>query len=442
VTDQISLWPATAAPARGLRPVHYLGSKRRLLGAIERGLDDLDPSRGWVCDLFSGSGVVASHLSGSRPVVAADIQQYARVLADALLRPEAFSPNRTDGLLRRAAEHVDSLRIAAPILDQLSEFERRCLHDRAPDSMKLACDVLEHGSILAASKQAPPVDRALAELLAVAVETVPRGPGGVMTRYYGGVYFSYAQALALDGLATAARELTGEAQATCMAAVMSTASDIVSSVGSQFAQPIRPRSKDGKPKRGALLEAAARRRRDPLETFSAWLKRYAALPRADESSFAVCGDYQSVLADPPRDLSVVYADPPYTRDHYSRYYHVLETLALGDEPDVSDSRGLYRAERHQSPFCIKTKAPGAFADLFARTRALEVPLLVSYSPYGQGSASRPRVMTVEQIVDLATEWFSEVSVASAGRLAHSKLNAERLNDGVTYNAEVMISCRV
>ena len=28
----------------------------------------------------------------------------------------------------------------------------------------------------------------------------------------------------------------------------------------------------------------------------------------------------------------VYADPPYTRDHYSRFYHVLETLALRDDP--------------------------------------------------------------------------------------------------------------
>ena len=70
----------------------------------------------------------------------------------------------------------------------------------------------------------------------------------------------------------------------------------------------------------------------------------------------------------------MYADPPYTRDHYSRYYHVLETMSLRDNPEVSMtmiraggsprvSRGVYRADRYQSPFCIKSQAAGAFEEL-------------------------------------------------------------------------------
>jgi hypothetical protein len=181
------------------------------------------------------------------------------------------------------------------------------------------------------------------------------------------------------------------------------------------------------------------------------MDRYASLPAPQYDSVAVRGDFEETLANPPASISVIYADPPYTRDHYSRYYHVLETIALGDEPEVSRmrlgsatliSRGLYRDQRHQSPFCIKSRAYQAFAALFAGARGLDVPIVVSYSPHGEGSASRPRLMTIDRITELAGKWYPDVQVISAGRLAHSKLNASRLNFKTAYDAELLIVCQL
>jgi hypothetical protein len=180
--------------------------------------------------------------------------------------------------------------------------------------------------------------------------------------------------------------------------LLSTASEVVSSVGNQFAQPVRPRGRDGQPKRAALAAVSRRRQVDVMEAFERWLGRYGELPVPETCGLALRADFREVLAEPPCELAAIYADPPYTRDHYSRFYHVLETIAVGDEPEVSlmrlngatrVSRGLYRAQRHRSPFCIKTQAPGAFADLFAGARALDGPLVLSYSPYAEGSADRP-----------------------------------------------------
>jgi serine protease Do len=104
-----------------------------------------------------------------------------------------------------------------------------------------------------------------------------------------------------------------------------------------------------------------------------------------------------LLSTPPA-VSVVYADPPYTRDHYSRFYHVLETMARGDDPQVSLvrsggrtslSRGIYRRDRHQSPFCIRSEVAGAFTTLFRSTRVRDLPLSLSYSPSPNGTPSRP-----------------------------------------------------
>jgi len=40
-----------------------------------------------------------------------------------------------------------------------------------------------------------------------------------------------------------------------------------------------------------------------------------------------------------RRTYAIYADPSYTRDHYSRSHHILETIALGDLPGISNTPG-------------------------------------------------------------------------------------------------------
>ena len=83
----------------------------------------------------------------------------------------------------------------------------------------------------------------------------------------------------------------------------------------------------------------------------------------------------------------IYADPPYCFVHYSRFYHALETLVLYDYPEIQKKnnvivKGRYREERHQSPFCIKTKVEGAFLNMFKGVKNTESQLALSYSNTG------------------------------------------------------------
>src|SRR5207253_2965645 len=61
--------------------------------------------------------------------------------------------------------------------------------------------------------------------------------------------------------------------------------------------------------------------------------------------------------------AVIYADPPYSKDHYSRYYHVLETLVRYDYPSAAGA-GRYRPDRYSTPFSLRRQAPAAFNALF------------------------------------------------------------------------------
>jgi len=215
-----------------------------------------------------------------------------------------------------------------------------------------------------------------------------------------------------------------------MAALLSTVSDAVNTVGKQFAQPIRPKKSNGEIKPTLGKMAHKDRHLDILSLYKKWLKRYSKLIPTPFQHTILNMDYSLALDNLTKDTSVVYADPPYTRDHYSRYYHVLETISLRDNPEVSTmvlkgkellSRGLYRKKRHQSPFCIRSQAPNAF-DINKSTNA------------------HPRVVNLDLLTKLAKKYYKKVEIISPGTFTHSKLTHSEKHLKASNNAEVLLIC--
>ena len=77
---------------------------------------------------------------------------------------------------------------------------------------------------------------------------------------------------------------------------------------------------------------------------------------------------------------IVYLDPPYTKRQYASYYHILETIVKGDNPNVSGTAGLRPWKDNASVFCYKSKALSALTDLIIKQQAHRV--IVSYSDDG------------------------------------------------------------
>jgi hypothetical protein len=276
-------------------------------------------------------------------------------------------------------------------------------------------------------------------------------PVSRLSRHFAGPYFSYLQSCGLDAMLALAHQAEGEERDIFLAIVLSTASEVVNTIGKHFAQPIRPTNSRGEIKFGLLQGAIRQRAVDPFAVAMSFAERYAEMSVAEASHEAVCMDYEAFLNDQRlSDIAVVYADPPYTRDHYSRFYHVLETMVLSGDPEVSTSnirssvprlsRGLYRRDRHQSPFSIISRAPAAFKILFERISARRIPLVLSYSGYDSGNRSRPRVMQIDAVSTLARRYFPYVSVESAGRFSHAKLNLQGTHAPRDFDAEALIIC--
>ncbi len=88
------------------------------------------------------------------------------------------------------------------------------------------------------------------------------------------------------------------------------------------------------------------------------------------------------------ECDIAYLDPPYNQHQYGANYHLLNTVALWDRPEITERishgnkaaiRKDWRTER-RSDYCHRATALGAFSDLVCRLKADWI--LVSYSTEG------------------------------------------------------------
>jgi adenine-specific DNA-methyltransferase len=118
------------------------------------------------------------------------------------------------------------------------------------------------------------------------------------------------------------------------------------------------------------------------------------------------------------DVSVIYADPPYTDDQYSRFYHVLETLCLYDYPQVAGA-GLYRTDRFQTGFSQIAQAPGALQKLIDSSARTGADLVLSYPANGLASKAGADVRA------MLRKRFRRVEVSKTVSHFHSTFGASK-----------------
>lgn len=192
------------APSQDLRLVNYLGSKLRLLDPIIAAVKEVTPDGASVCDLFAGSGVVSLALSRNWCVTAVDIQEYSRVLCNAVLNPLP-APDETEGMLVTSARNGVLREGLRASVCGLVDHERWCLQQAAIGSMDNLADLLEVGSLRSFGAHGSEAPSRLHRLLNESVgrlrgRDLDTGPETVVTRHFGGVYFSWEQAVDLDAL--------------------------------------------------------------------------------------------------------------------------------------------------------------------------------------------------------------------------------------------------
>ena len=326
----------------------YMGSKSELLDFIISSINDLDIESNWFCDLFSGTSVVGCSLKDEYNVQINDIQIYTSIFANTYL------PN-----INKLINSTELEKIKDRVLFYVDEFYRKY-----PDL------IFDYNSIDNYEKLTK-LEIQQQNLIYSNFEIGFH----LFVKYYSGTYWSYTQCVWIDSIRAVAEEYKGKSDYYIILSSLIYAMSYTSQSTGHFAQ-FRDVTESN------MHDIMLYRIRDIWTYFE---KKFLEIlnmvdVEATNRYTITTLDYLDCLRLIERN-TIVYADPPYSSVHYSRFYHAIETLIRYDYPNVK-YKGRYREDRHQSPFGKKTEVKNAFGKLFKGVKNKNSHLILSYSDNG------------------------------------------------------------
>lgn len=100
------------------------------------------------------------------------------------------------------------------------------------------------------------------------------------------------------------------------------------------------------------------------------LKKMELTPLPIMQGSVACKVYNEDISELIKNVSgdILYLDPPYNARQYCSNYHMLETIAKYDNPEIKGKTGLRDYANQRSIFCIRSKVADAFADLIKNAK--------------------------------------------------------------------------
>lgn len=371
----------------------YMGSKREIMDFVVNSIQSIGVDSQWFCDLFAGSGVISAALKGSYNVHANDIQAYSSILTITYLSnlKQNVGADRIDEIKKSVQKLVRQFSLKYPGL--------RFIYPENP--------TFEEFSAIEKEQQ-------------LLIERQFDIGFHLFTKYYSGTYWSFEQCLWIDSIRAVAERYIGTVEYYAILSSLIFAMAYASQSTGHYAQ-YRGIAEN------SMADILTYRRREIWPYFEKKFNELiSSLNGTTKSHRTTTLDYVDCLRIIEEE-SIVYADPPYQSVHYSRFYHILETLVRYDYPKLK-YKGRYREDRHQSPFCKRTTVNNAFKFLFEGVKSKKAHLVLSYSNVGMIS-----LQEIEEIGETILGNGYSRSVLSKDHV-HSKMGRsdERQHDVTEY----------
>lgn len=364
--------------------LQYMGSKSRIISHI---CDPIIKNKSiqTVVDLFAGTGSVGYALKPYKNIISNDIEYYAYIINQAILNGCNFTASEEDSFW--AAVDQKYMIMQEKISKVLSE-ERHFLDDNGDNidykQYKMFC---EKTPSVFEPKSDDPRMKELVELVSAVIpgsKTSLTFPCLFLT-YFANAYFGVAQCCQIDALRSVIEKVPDKCTKNVLLTVLMSVMSSAASTTTHFAQFLRVKSKI------TCKNLLAKRKINIIEECKRLMeeyRNYGLCSRKEDTTFSCYNlDFSECLDTIDLNKNtLVYADPPYFKEHYSRYYHVLNTLCLYDYPAMAVnpqthefSIGRYREDRRVSDFGKKAKAIGAFETLITKCAKSGAWLMISYS---------------------------------------------------------------
>lgn len=364
--------------------INYQGSKKNLLNFIHSNLDEYINEDDVILDIFSGTSSVAYSYKATNTVYANDAELYGSTIASALLGNKVFDDinDKINGYLAKYnnpssmySEWIDKERelIEANDIDGLIG-----LYDRIPTVWKNGEKYFDSNNEYS-----------------------------LFMKYYSTSYFGIKQARDIDSLRFSIEFCDSkEVLLSCLFYAMK---ECVFSKDGHMAQPLDLRKNE---KRLFKL-----RKKDVVQLFFEKLEDFKddKFVKTSRNNKVFNLDYQNLIDnyEEIKNVTVIYADPPYTDMQYSRYYHLLNTVIEYDYPDLTISnggytKGLYLDNRFQSQLSKKSTCLNAMEKLIEYSYRNNILLAISFAyPRNVNRQKTDRyVMNIDDLIDVCKKYYS------------------------------------
>lgn len=332
----------------------YMGSKKSLMGFIIEAIWPHQQGEMSILDIMCGSGAASNAFAQMGKVYASDAQHFCRLLAK--VQGSGFSVSLAEKLnnclYKSYKEHMCLLQNECS--DALMK-EQTIFHMDMKDPSTVLEKYLEFIQSFDLYSTTDCVSEKILTKIAERKSDHKKVPYCLFTYYFSNIYFGLEQCNQIDSLRYAIDKIDDkENREWLLGILIISVSSVASNYAGHFAQP-------KKLDKISLYSMIEKRKRSVWLEFSRRL--FAIAEESERYSHEIIpieGPWENALKqmNGKKENILVYLDAPYTREEYSRYYHVLETLVLYDYP-ASEKKGrlrsLYNGERFKSEFSSRNK---------------------------------------------------------------------------------------
>lgn len=435
--------------------IRYLGIKTKLIDEIKKTIISETTDQDVFLDLFAGSNIVAESLMHERTVYTNDIQKYSYIVAKALF--ENIDVKLLCNLsLKKIVDSIyfkENFQYLYELLETPAFAEKEMLNScksvfeknkfMNEECIKRFKFFYENEPYVGHFNDAIKEFQGLESFYSYESYWADKKNKNnsfytLFSKLFAMPYFSLNQAIFIDSYRYSIDKLyllnkiNEKEYAIYLSLLIYLLQNIVTSVGDHFAQPQKFKLVDEPKYEKEIIKIINKKNlclekciEDKLEEF-----RHSQPIEANHRCFNL--DAIALLNDDSimEKVSIIYMDPPYTNAHYSRFYHILETLVKYDYPEFSFN-ARYPINRHQSPFCIKSKAKKTFEEMISICSKKNKKLLISYSD------TKQCIIMKNELIEICEKYYKCVEVVQIDYLYR---NFGQKPNKVKGN-ELLIVCR-
>lgn len=402
--------------------LNYQGSKKNILEFLHSNITAMLDETSTILDIFSGTCSVGYSFKSKYRVYANDCELYAYSIAKALL----------------SSGYKDFNTLKKKILTNYIK------NINLQNSAYLTLAIEERNSLL---------KKSINDIINIylTTPTIWNTPNlfishhncfDLFTTYYSNSYFGIQQAMDIDSLRFAIEEFKGQdIYYVLLTSLYFSMKECVFSKDGHMAQPL-----DLDKNSSRLIK---QRSKSIIDIFFSKLEEFFSdnFVTSNFNNKVYNLDFSNLLKDKSiqEDVSLIYADPPYTDMQYSRYYHLLNTVTEYNypKPTISNNgytKGLYTENRFQSKLSTKSKSLNTFLELIDFSKKYRKDLAISFAyPIDTTNQKTDRyVMDINDLIHSCKMVFGLTSVETA-TIDHTHSNNR--NSSPKKVKEYLIICK-